>query len=35
VAVVIALGVYPHFVLDRTETDTEWRTPHEEVSVIR
>jgi NADH-quinone oxidoreductase subunit M len=27
VAVVIALGVYPHFVLDRTEEDTGSRTP--------
>jgi NADH-quinone oxidoreductase subunit M len=35
VAAVVALGLYPHFVLDRTERDTEWRTPHQEVSVIR
>jgi len=37
VAVIVALGVYPHFVLDRTERDTGQaiaRT-HPEVSVIR
>jgi NADH-quinone oxidoreductase subunit M len=35
VAVVIALGVYPHLVLDRTERDTQWRTPHQEVAVVK
>jgi NADH-quinone oxidoreductase subunit M len=37
VAVVIALGVYPHFVLDRTERDTVRALGgvHPEVSVIR
>jgi len=35
VAIVVALGIYPHFVLDRTEADTQWRTPHQEVAVIK
>jgi NADH-quinone oxidoreductase subunit M len=37
VAIVIALGVYPHFVLDRTERDTQQSIAelHPEVSVIR
>jgi NADH-quinone oxidoreductase subunit M len=35
VAVVVALGVYPHFVLARTDAATSGRTPHAEVSAIR
>jgi NADH-quinone oxidoreductase subunit M len=35
VAVIVALGLYPQFVLERTEHDTEWRTPHREVAAIR
>jgi NADH-quinone oxidoreductase subunit M len=37
VAVIVALGVYPHFVLDRTEQDNREAIAHvhPEVSVIR
>jgi NADH-quinone oxidoreductase subunit M len=37
VAVIVALGVYPHFVLDRTSKDTAAKVvpTHPEVSVIR
>jgi NADH-quinone oxidoreductase subunit M len=35
VAVVVALGVYPHFVLARTDKATTGRTPQAEVSAIR
>jgi NADH-quinone oxidoreductase subunit M len=35
VAVIVAIGLYPQFVLDRSERDTEWRTPNQEVSAIR